>query len=172
MDIIQRYIRTPLSGEDLKRMIGKHAINTRIMTYHELAGKTAAHLFSGNIKFIILYEDIHEKNAPPIGHWVALLDHGDHYEHFDSYGIGIDEEEIITHETSGLLTRMFREAKKPLVESGRKLQSEKADVNTCGRWVVARIHLGEYELPKFYQFVDMIHQPSDVSVTLLTMFLS
>lgn len=169
MDVINYYIRQPLSGEDLKNMIGKHNVGTIFMRYHELAGKTVEQLFPGNNYAVVLFEEIHGSNRP-IGHWVVLLKHSDHYEHFDSYGIGIDEEEKIANEYGHLLTNIFRSANMPLVESTRKLQEDKEDVNTCGRWVVARIHLHNYELPQFYNFIEMIHQPYDRSVVLMTMF--
>lgn len=170
MEIITNIIHQPLNDMDLARMLGPLKSKVKIMRYEELANKTLQSLFHGYMA-IIVFLDIHnEHGVTPIGHWITLIDQDDHYEHFDSYGIGVDEEVAITHEKKDLISNLFKQSNKPLVESQRKLQSNKNDTNTCGRWCIARIRLGNYALPKFYHFIDTIHHIPDVAVVALTMF--
>lgn len=171
MDIINEIKSQPLDQYDLERMLGPVKKYTRIIQYDQLSKYTLESLFKG-VMAVIIFLEIHKENGSTenIGHWIVLLHHDDHYEHFDSYGIGVDEEVSITHEKKDLITKLFQSSKKGFVESQRKLQSSKKDVDTCGRWCVLRIRMANYELPKFYSFIDHINSSPDTAVVALTMF--
>jgi len=171
MDVIREIIKQPLDQVDLKRMLGPLEKSVDIITYHQLQDRSLESLFHDRFA-VIVYLDIHKGNGSqePIGHWIALLKHSDHYEHFDPYGIGVDEEIALTNEKRDLITRLFKNSKLSIVESQRRLQSDRKDVNTCGRWVIARVRMGNYNLSKFYRVIDSINDTPDVAVVALTMF--
>lgn len=171
MDVITSIIKQPLDQVDLKRMLGPISSKVDIIEYHQLTNHTVESLFKDNFA-VIVFLDIHLKGGKEasIGHWIALIKHDDHFEHFDPYGIGVDEEMSLTNEKRDLITKLFQGIKKPLVESQRRLQADKRDVNTCGRWAVCRCRMANYELTKFYRLIDTINSTPDVAVVALTMF--
>lgn len=79
------------------------------------------------------------------GHWLAVLDHPDLYEVFDSYGICIDgarrwiskEKQLEFDQTAPLLQNLLRQGHKEVVHNCTKLQHDNAD--TCGRWAGSRV---------------------------------
>ena len=89
------------------------------------------------------------------GHWIAVLDHGTHYEVFDSFGTEIDgdrawldkEKLLEFNETLPLLSNLLARGNKPIDHNSTKLQSDHAD--TCGRWVVWRIRNSNKPLKAF-----------------------
>lgn len=171
MEVIQFIISKPLAFDDINQMLGPHKNKTWVIRYEELKQfKSLEEMFSTKTAAII-FLDIHGETSSSIGHWITVLKHKDHYEHFDSYGISVDEENHITKEPIPYLSNLFSESKIPIVDSGRKLQAQKEDVNTCGRYCVARVHLQKYELKTFYKFLDIIGTDPDRSITLMTMLL-
>ena len=172
MEIITEIMRETLDQFDLRRMLGPIKDKVRIMKYDELEKETLESLFK-NAVAIIIFLQIEGEHGPRdhVGHWIALIHHHDHYEHFDSYGIGIDQEVSITHEKQNLIGQLLKSAHKSVLESTRRLQSHRHDMNTCGRWCVARIRMIDLELPRFYNFIEDLNHVSDIAVVSLTMFL-
>ena len=123
-----------------------------------------------NKNSIIVLLQIEGPNAPSVGHWIAILRRGaDEYEHFDSYGLNLDEELHITHEKP-YLTALLTSKGVKVSYNKYKLQLRKDDMNTCGRWCVARVRLHDLTLEKFAESF-MKTKPYDHSVALATMFL-
>jgi len=93
------------------------------------------------------------------GHWLAVLDHGDHYEVFDSFGTAIDgdrkwldkKELLEFDESAPLLSNLLAKGNKPVNHNTTKLQRDDAD--TCGRWVVWRILNANIPLHKFVELM-------------------
>jgi RimJ/RimL family protein N-acetyltransferase len=89
------------------------------------------------------------------GHWIGVIDHGSHYEVFDSFGTEIDgdrawlnkEKLLEFNETLPLLSNLLAKGNKPTTHNSTKLQSD--DANTCGRWVVWRIRNSNKPLKTF-----------------------
>lgn len=89
------------------------------------------------------------------GHWIAVIDHGSHYEVFDSFGTEIDGDRawldkqklLEFNETLPLLSNLLARGNKPAEHNSTKLQSD--DANTCGRWVVWRIRNSNKPLKTF-----------------------
>jgi hypothetical protein len=168
--IIQSVIAEPLSLKDLEIMLNHEAKNTSIIQYDDLAQfESLKQMFQDVDAYIILLQ-IESPDAPPVGHFIAMLNHPDHYEHFDPYGIGADEELSITHEKP-YLTGLLRGSDKRIDDNQRRFQHMKEDVNTCGRWCVGRVHLKKYELKRFGKIIDTSSADPDTTVTLLTMLL-
>lgn len=113
-----------------------------IHRYPELKGMSSPEsLFKGNKAAVILFLTEGRNN----GHWICVLDHGSHYEVFDSFGMAIDgnrkwldEKKLMEFgQTLPLLSILLDKGNKPVNHNSTKLQAN--DANTCGRWVVWRI---------------------------------
>lgn len=119
---------------------------------------------------VIILLQIEKPDVPKVGHFIVILDHGTHYEHFDSYGITMDEELELTKEHH--LTNIFKQSNKKIVDNNVRLQRFREDVNTCGRWVVARLLLRMLELDDFIKiFQHLKPQTPDEMVVVLTILL-
>ena len=166
MDIVHKAEAVALSFNDLKQMMGGDPV--KLMRYDDLKGMTIEELLSGPPVIILL--QIEAADAPKVGHWICMLDHGSHYEHFDSYGLTVDEELALTHE-SRFMSDMIKNSSKPVEQSTHRLQEMREGVNTCGRWTVERLKHKELELPEFVRFIRKVHHIPDVAVTMLTLHL-
>jgi hypothetical protein len=155
--------------EQLKKMMGPtFAQQTLFLTWDELARHNSVdHLMIKPAVVILL--QIESINAPKTGHFILLLDFHDHIEHFDSYGLTIEEELAITHEKH--LTRIFQNYRQPVINNTKKLQTLRQDINTCGRWVVTRRMLSTMKLDKFLSFIASFHLNPDDLVTAMTYLL-
>lgn len=170
MQTIQNLEAVALSQSDLQRMLGPAAEWTNIMIYDELEHvKDARDLFPQKIKAVIILLQIEKPGASPVGHWIAMLDHGSQYEHFDSYGLDLDEELGITHEKPWL-SDLFKKTGRKLVEASLRLQEVREHVNTCGRYAVVRCRIMG-QLPEFYHFLRSGHSTPDRAITMLTALL-
>lgn len=165
-----------LSFAQLKNMVGPHFSKAvKWVTYEQIQGsKTIAQVFGGKKLVVILIfikpDRTHFYETTHAGHFILLINHEHSIEHFDSYGLGIDEELAITHENP-FLKQLLNASKKEIINNTTKLQRFKENINTCGRWVVARILLHHLSLEKFIEEVTNLGYPNDESVTLLTMLL-
>jgi len=173
-DIVEKSEAKSLSFDDLHRMLGKDDRTTRIINYDDLKNiNDISELFNGNVKAIIILLQIESRNAPRVGHWIALLDKPGvsatdvgTIEHFDPYGFSVDKETAITHEEKWLSTLLVKSPKR-LIESRRRFQRLREGVNTCGRWCVVRIKQFDMTTREFGNFIDTIHYEPDVAVTLM-----
>lgn len=155
----------------LQYMIGpQNSQSIKFLTYDQLSTyKSLDSLVSNGDCVIILFE-IENGKKGNIGHFIALLDHGNHIEHFDSYGLDIDEELLLSQEHH--LTRLFQDSNKKVINNTTQLQAFKGDINTCGKWVVARVLLREYELHDFINLVTFFKSHYDDTITILTFLLN
>lgn len=167
--IIQKIKDNALSFEQLKDLVGpKQAASCRWIEYDEIVKfKNIQELMDLGACVILL--QIETPRAPKVGHFIVLLDHGSHYEHFDSYGLSIDQELRITDEHH--LTNIFRAVRKPIKDNPKRLQTIREDVNTCGRWVVARLLLRQMELDSFLKLISYFKVNTDDLVSIMTMLL-
>lgn len=171
MELIQDAETKPLSDDDLVQMLGPDAKRCRVMLYDDLANYSSLHeLLPNRDDAAIILLQIEAPNAPKVGHWIALLNHGDHYEHFDSYGLDPDEELHITHEEP-YITRIINNTRWRVESTQVKLQLKREAVNTCGRWCVVRVRFPHLERREFVRFIQQVHPIPDVAVTLLTYLL-
>lgn len=162
MDIITELEKEPLSDKDLERMARGKA---KIILYDDL--RDIDTLDNDWDAYIILLQ-ITGQN---IGHWILLINHESHIEHFDPYGIGIDEELSITHEKP-YLSNLFQKSKKDIITNHIRFQARKENMNTCGRWCISRLNFADMPLEKFHTFIDKVHSKHhDMAATLLTMLL-
>lgn len=167
--IIQQLVENALSVDQLKNLVGPDvASHTRWIVYDDLVKfKNLEELMKYKVCVILL--QIEKPNAPKVGHFIVLLDHNSHYEHFDSYGLTMDEERGITNEHH--LTNIFKNSRKPIVDNIVKLQRWREDINTCGRWVVTRLLLKDLELKSFLRLMNYFHTDYDQLVAIMTLLL-
>ncbi len=159
--------REPLSISQLKQMTeGRTKI--KYMDYDSLSAiKKIEDLFGdGNCAIILM--DIEGRFSGTVGHFIALLRYKDHIEHFDSYGLSIDEELAKTHDKPYLSKLLMPESVK---FNHIQLQSHKEDINTCGRWCVARCLLYALSLSEFVHFCFQHSISPDETITLMTSLL-
>lgn len=169
-NIIDKLKSNALDIEQLKSMVGSQkASQCEWIIYDELKKfKSIEQLMSKGAVVILL--QIETAHAPSVGHFVVLLNHKNHYEHFDSYGLTIDEELKITQEHH--LTNLFKTSTKPIRDNTKRLQRFRGDINTCGRWVVARLLLNELELESFLKLIEYFKVDYDDLVSIMTMLLT
>lgn len=92
--------------------------------------------------FFLLYQD-----KPNTGHWVCLSRRGNTIEYFDSYGKKIDEPlSWMPHNAllqlgiyKPYLTNLLNKTKYDVVYNPIEYQTDKRDINTCGRHCVFRL---------------------------------
>jgi hypothetical protein len=144
------------SDADIRAALGSIPIHK----YPELKGMASPDaLFKGHNAVILLFLT-EGKNE---GHWIAVLDHGTHYEVFDSFGTVVDgdrkwldKEKLMEFgETLPLLSNLLGKGNKPTDHNTDKLQRDKS--NTCGRWVVWRVKNAHTPLKAFV--AEMKHGP-------------
>lgn len=159
----------PMSDDTMRRMLGARAQDTLVTAYDDLRGVSTFHdLFAKHRAAIVLLQMRGTDN--PVGHWIALLNKGRYVEHFDPYGIGLDEELDITHEDRHL-ARIQEHSQVPLVETTEQLQHMRDHTNTCGRWCVARVLLQDLDHAQFGQLFAERTEKADDAVALATMLL-
>lgn len=170
MEYLQTIERNALTIDQLKLMVGpENASRCRWLTWDELAKFESAEKLMSLGAVVVLLQ-IENRNAPSVGHFILLLDHETHMEHFDSYGLTMEEELSITNEHH--LTRIFDRYRKRLVNNTMKLQTQRHDINTCGRWVVARLLLRNLALEPFIKLIKHFGMKTDEIVALMTMLLN
>ena len=155
----------PLSIKQVESMlVGDNAI---VIHYDDLANVSSLSELMNLAKCVVILLEIEGPEAQRVGHFILMLNHGDHYEHFDSYGLDVDEELALTHEKR-YLTTLIGSSNKAVENAHAKLQEVREDVQTCGRWVVLRCKLSSMRLQQFNDFISSQHQPPDIFVTALT----
>ena len=168
-DIVLKLTENALSFDQLKDLVGPtQAAHCRWIVYDQLQGfRNLDEVMK--FKACVILLQIEKPGATKVGHFIVLLDHGSHYEHFDSYGLTMDEERGITNEHH--LTNIFRDSRKPIVDNTKRLQALREDINTCGRWVITRLLLRDLELAPFLKLIEYFHTNYDNLVAIMTMLL-
>lgn len=168
-EMIQKLKSNALNFDQLRNLAGPEVSEKcRWLEYDDILKYQSLQQLMSLGACVILLE-IESRVAPKVGHFILLLDHGDHYEHFDSYGLNMDEERAITQEHH--LTNIFKNSRKPIVDNSKKLQALREDINTCGRWVVARLLLRDLELGPFIQLLNYFHVNYDDLISIMTLLL-
>ena len=167
MNLIEDLERKALTFDDLKKMTGSKDV--KYINYDDLKKyKTLKEVMTSPCVIILL--QIESPNAPRVGHWILLLERNSEIEHFDSYGLDVDEELALTHEQS-FLTELFKTTHTKIKTNHIRYQRFREQVNTCGRWCVARCLLNNLSLEQFKEFIFDVHDTHDVAVSLMTMLL-
>lgn len=99
--------------------------------------------------------------SPTSGHWLCMFMRKGHIEYFDSYGERPDAQRAWLSkdmldeldESEPTLTRLLRDSHIPVFYNTYAYQTDKNDINTCGRWCVARLILKDLSNLQFYNAV-------------------
>lgn len=160
----------PLSDGDIRKILGK---DIKIMTYADLAGlRNIRQAFDSKGRCILLYLT----QSDTSGHWVCMLNKGDHIEYFDPYGEAPNsalktitpEERQEYGEEQPYLTDLMKASGMPVYYNTHPFQKDKADVNTCGRHSVMRCLYAPYSLEKYKKVMDASGMTPDNFVSALT----
>jgi hypothetical protein len=155
------------SEDDIRSFCG----NIPIMRYPELAKMTdPSQLFQGKGAAALLFLT----DGPSDGHWIAVLDRPEHYEVFDSFGTSIDghrewlgKRQLEQFEqTAPLLSNLLKGKGKPVIHNSKKLQADTVD--TCGRYVAARIVQAATPLKQFIAELTSNGQTPDQNIIEMT----
>lgn len=133
-------IMTPMSGEEML----EYNPDARLLKYTQLYDfRTIDEAFSHFNKIILLYLI----DSASSGHWTCLMRYPEQnrIEFFDSYGLGIDDEEKyvprkLAHtfkEDYKKLSELLNKSQYKITYSKYKLQGSKSE--TCGRFVSLRL---------------------------------
>jgi hypothetical protein len=169
----QKELAKMFSDGDVNRWLG----DGHIIKYSDLDSyATINDLLPNDKDFkVILIESSYNQ-----GHWTAVMKYGNIIEYFNSYGTKPEHDfkfisTTIKHllgQGGNLLTKLLKTKNKEqkVYYNKKKLQQINDNVNTCGRWCVARIlamRIG-WELDDFInkvdEKVDETGKPSDILV--------
>ena len=144
-----------LSAADIQRILEP---DTKIFTYPAFAQMT--HIDEafdplGRCVFLFLTD------SPTSGHWLCMFKRKGHIEYFDSYGEKPDaqrkwlSQERLEELDEGrpFLTELLRRSRYRVYANNHAFQTDKGDVNTCGRWCVARLICKDLSNEQFYHEV-------------------
>jgi len=137
--IVEYYSQRDLTGDEIKKMIGKQPI-----LYSDLKNYTFNKLLSGAGDYQVI---LLQTKAVNIGHYVAVFISPDNKNiyYYDSYGIGNPDtyknytpyDEPLPDYLSSILASDPK--KRPLIVNHQDLQSWSRHTSTCGRWSSLRI---------------------------------
>jgi hypothetical protein len=159
-----------LSNDDINAILDP---DTKIFSYPKFA--QMQHIDEafdplGRCVFLFLTE------SASSGHWVCMFKRGNIIEYFDSYGEKPEAQRSwLTEERLQELGQGYPYLMDLLKKSGYKVyyntypyQKDKADVNTCGRWCVARLVCKDFTNHEFYNIVTKSGYKPDDWVALFT----
>lgn len=159
---IQNRIGKPMTNFDLEKYLSIEPND--IIKYSELSNyKSIQELLPEKDSFkVLLIED--KQNS---GHFVGLFRFDKTLEYMNSYGAKWDTDwrfiprmvRVILGQATNDLTRLFDKAKKDgftVVYNKKRLQKLDPNIQTCGRFVALRRHLGQmgYTLPQFQKEIE------------------
>lgn len=150
---------------DIRRVSGC----SNIMEYGQLAKYNSIDAVLGAQKAVIILYTTKED----YGHWVCLTLVNRELEFFDSYAFQMDDElKYIPKyhrremgEDTPHLTVLVRRSKYNLTQNKTQLQTFAEHINTCGRWVSARVRLRTMTLRSFIQMFSNPKIPYDALIT-------
>lgn len=144
-----------LSNDDIQEILEP---DTKILTYPEFANMSSIdECFDklGRCIFLFLTK------SPTMGHWITMFKRGNNIHYWDSYGEPpeaqrkwISEEKLEElGEEEPYLLNLLKQSGYRVYWNTHAYQTDKEDVNTCGRWAVARLICKDMDDHQFYNLV-------------------
>jgi len=161
---LQQEEATPLSFDDLKKMAGTDVKNINFILYENLIDISLQDFTSKPCTILLMQR---KKDNVKIGHFIAILMFPHSIEHFDPYGLSTKKELEITGEKN-ILQILYKKIGKTVIENDFEFQQWKDNVETCGRWCIARCRMRDKNLNEFKKFFETKIHSMDDKVTLLT----
>jgi hypothetical protein len=165
-----------LSGLDIENVLKKFNKKCYLTLYKNLIKyNTIDELLREARYIIILYETT--KNY---GHWCCLFKNNKNsIEFFDSYGIRPDDElkystELFRKKNKmnfPLLTYLLLECPYNIEYNQYKLQKMTKDISTCGRWVLLRCLLSNFNIDNFYKIFKNVKNKDKATVIMTEDFI-
>lgn len=144
-----------LSNEDIQTILEP---DTKIFTYPDFGTmETIDDAFDSLGRCIFLFLT----QSPTSGHWLTMFRKGNVIEYFDSYGekpeaqrcwLSEDQLEALGEEEPFLMNLLKKSPYKVFYNTV-KYQKNREDLNTCGRWGVARLICKDMDNRQFYNLV-------------------
>lgn len=141
IEYYEKELAKMFSNSDIDRWLGEG----HIIKYSDLADYSNINELLPNdrdFKVILIESSVNQ------GHWVAVMKYGNILEFFNSYGTTLEHDfkfipTMVKHllgQGGNLLTKLMKTKDKgqKIYYNKKKLQKINDDINTCGRWVVAR----------------------------------
>jgi hypothetical protein len=144
-----------LSNEDINTILEP---DTKIFSYPEFAKMSSideAFDKLGRCVFLFLTK------SETSGHWVCMFKKGNDIEYFSSYGDKPEEERKWLNEEQldelgqdePYLMNLLKQSGYKVYYNTHSYQSDREDINTCGRWCVARLITKDISNKEFYNLV-------------------
>jgi hypothetical protein len=139
-DVLLNRIQTSLTDGDIK----KYFPDIQTLKYSDLKNYSNIDELLPNdrdFKIILIEQDNN------LGHWVCVMKYGDTIEYFNPYGLRVDNDKkwvgrvknVMLGQSQDVLSEMMEASPYKCIYSKKRFQKLKADINTCGRWVILRI---------------------------------
>ena len=166
--------RVELTGKDIGNILGENDPN--ILVYSDLFDYKSIDEILGDKGYVILLYQI--KNVHD-GHWVCLFKQRDYLVFFDSYGLEPDDEVKFIPEFQSLdnrgealphLTKLLDESGYRVLHNTHQYQSDRKDINTCGRHTCVRLKFKDLTPDEYHQLMAI--DEVDFYVSALTLLYS
>jgi len=151
-------LKVPLSDQDIANALG--IFTEDILKYSKLANyKSIQELLPDNTDFKVIFLEWAPNST---GHWVLCYKCDKKYCYFNPYGNAPDKDlNVISRCMKQILgedTQQFKRLMggKEMLHSTKRYQ--KGNVDTCGRWVIFRVHMLKlgYSQPEFDQYMEEV----------------
>jgi len=166
--------RVELNGDDIGKIIGDRQPN--IVIYSDLFDYKSIDQLLGDKGYVVLLYQI--KNVHD-GHWVCLFKQRDYLVFYDSYGLAPDEEVKFIPQFQSLdnrgqpiphLTKLLQESGYKVLHNTHQYQSDRKDVNTCGRHTCVRLKFRDLTPSEYHTLMAI--KDTDFIVSAMTILYS
>ena len=175
---IENAEKVELTGEDICQILEKMCDpnSPNIMTYSDLFNYDSIDDVLGSKGYVMLLYQIQNKYS---GHWTCLFKQKDYLVFFDSYGLAPDEEQKFISDFHTLdnkgksvphLTLLLSNSNYKVIHNTHKYQSDRKDVNTCGRHCCVRLKFRDLTPEQYHKLMSV--KDIDFYVSALTLLYS
>ena len=146
----------PVSVKFLRERLPK---NVPLFEYSQLKGKHRSELFKNRVAIVVIIPMLGTR----AGHYIVLLPRKNHISYFSSLGNGPFDELKKLHEPKKIFEDLLG---KHFIYNRTKLQSNKADTQSCWLWVLLRVKFHDLKNRDFvalFQSKISLQNPDDVA---------
>jgi len=174
-------LTVPLSPTQLKTLwrlkMPSSAGHIQVLDYDEIIKMNNINQVLKDDDRVIIYYPNYQSSQGLYGHYCCLTRKGDTLYFFDSYGgkpdieqkkYAGDQRKELYQEEENTLIRLFLNSDYKVDYSDYKLQSDKGNISTCGRWCLLRCAMSHLTNDEFYQEIKRLCKKNKISPDLLT----
>ena len=160
MESMKKTLEYSLSDSDIRHILGN---NCKIVEYTDLSNfRNMEDLLPNDTDFVVILIESKQNS----GHWTSIAKANKRITLFDSYGCKLEDE---LNFISKAMNRMLCQSKSEIqnlidsvpndyevIYNKTKLQAEKPEIATCGRWTCGWIQMFKmgYDLEEFLRIVE------------------